>query len=365
MAILLLAVSLSNQESQGSSRADEVADPETSTPHGCTCTSLCGPTVEDGFTLDWCYTGDECGEYSNIYGYWDYCEYLAASQPDWLAMDWKVKQDMIWSEVKADATYGSYHPDQIFTESFMTTFENQWDVLPAGRVKVIHGIGAVCPFTIDIVPDSPYTGVLKAGTQNGLLRMGGGGDWRSILTPGLLPGTAVKFLRTGAPSANVVLVNSQVAMPDSYDFFAVPLRNHVPDISTPAIELFAKKACSTGHCITKVGLSNFATYDQEGTNYPDPVFPFKIGFEPADVHFQVEQPESMEAFMAQFEAIEVGTTVYTMRAYASPDDSEGTVLGNIVTADKCVASNYGDTRLAFRHQWIEDDVALRPDWSDG
>lgn len=136
-------------------------------------------------------------------------------------------------------------------------------------------------------------------------------------------------------------------------------------MSTPAIELFAKKACSTGHCITKVGLSNFATYDQEGTNYPDPVFPFKIGFEPADVHFQVEQPESMEAFMAQFDAIEVGTTVYTMRAYASPDDTEGTILGNIVTADKCVASNYGDTRLAFRHQWIEDDVALRPEWAEG
>ena len=110
----------------------------------------------------------------------------------------------------------------------MTTFENQWDILPAGRVKVIHGIGAVCPFTIDITEDSPYTGVLKAGTSTGLLRMGGGGDWRSILTPGLLPGTAVKFLRTGAPSANVVLVNSQVSMPDSFDFFAVPLRNHVP-----------------------------------------------------------------------------------------------------------------------------------------
>ena len=32
----------------------EVADPETSTPNGCTCNSLCGATIEDGFTKDWC-----------------------------------------------------------------------------------------------------------------------------------------------------------------------------------------------------------------------------------------------------------------------------------------------------------------------
>ena len=27
-----------------------IADPETSTPNGCTCNSLCGATIEDGFT---------------------------------------------------------------------------------------------------------------------------------------------------------------------------------------------------------------------------------------------------------------------------------------------------------------------------
>ena len=30
---------------------DEVVDPETTTPNGCTCISLCGATVEDGFTV--------------------------------------------------------------------------------------------------------------------------------------------------------------------------------------------------------------------------------------------------------------------------------------------------------------------------
>ena len=32
----------------------KIADPETTTPNGCTCNSNCGATVDDGFKLDWC-----------------------------------------------------------------------------------------------------------------------------------------------------------------------------------------------------------------------------------------------------------------------------------------------------------------------
>ena len=49
--ILLIAVSLSNQEPHSDRVADDIADPETTTPHGCTCSSICGPTVEDGFSV--------------------------------------------------------------------------------------------------------------------------------------------------------------------------------------------------------------------------------------------------------------------------------------------------------------------------
>ena len=178
--------------------------------------------------MDWCYTADECGEYSFAWGYWDYCQYLASSKPDWLALDWQVKQDLVLAEVRADSTFGEYHAEQMLTESVVTSFENQWDVLPAGRVKVIHGIGAVCPFAVDIA-NSPYTGVLKAGKLSGLMRMGGAADWTSSFTPGMTPGVGVKIFRTGAASANVVMINALVPIPDdNHDFFSVPLRNHVP-----------------------------------------------------------------------------------------------------------------------------------------
>ena len=54
-----------------------------------------------------------------------------------------------------------------------------------------------------------------------------------------------------------------------------------------------KRFCSAGHCITKMGLSNICTHDQDGTEYPDPIFPYKITFEPTgSVNFPEEKPAS-------------------------------------------------------------------------
>ena len=128
----------------------EVADPETTTPNGCVCKSLCGATIGDGFTRDWCKVEGSCGEYDLIRGYWDYCLYKDSSKPDYVALDWKTKHDLLWAEIKSDPSIGEYYPTEMFTETLITTFENEWDVLPAGRHKAIHGNGAICPFTIDI-----------------------------------------------------------------------------------------------------------------------------------------------------------------------------------------------------------------------
>ena len=103
----------------------------------------------------------DCGNYDLFFGYWDHCLYKDSSKPDYVALDWKTKHDQIWAEVKADPTFGAYHPPTLFLESVVTSFENEWDVMPAGRQKAIHGIGAVCLFTVDVSADSPFTGLLK------------------------------------------------------------------------------------------------------------------------------------------------------------------------------------------------------------
>ena len=102
------------------------------------------------FFQDWCTVEDSCGEYSFSWGYWDYCLYKDSSKPDYLSLDWKTKHDQMWSEIKSDPDFGHYYPPEIYTESLMTTFENEWDVMPEGRHKAIHGVGVICPFELNI-----------------------------------------------------------------------------------------------------------------------------------------------------------------------------------------------------------------------
>merc|ERR1719507_1422369 len=124
----------------------------------------------------------------------------------------------------------------MFSESIVTSFDNQWDNMPAGRQKVIHGVGAVCRFTLDIT-DSPYTGIFKTGKQTGLIRIGPALDIAK--GAGVPPGAGIKFLRSGKTSGNFVALHSLTAGP-SYNIFdpeVYPMYNHILGPSNAQEEL--------------------------------------------------------------------------------------------------------------------------------
>merc|ERR1712096_412272 len=146
---------------------DVVADPATTTNKGCHCKSYCSATID--FSLakyDWCYTDNKCGEWSwTRWKYYDWCKYLDISKPNNLAKDWQTKTDEIISMIKADAHSGKYENAlKIMDESVNTVFDDEWDTMPAARKKLIHSVGGVCKFTLDI-KNSSYTGMFKSGTQ--------------------------------------------------------------------------------------------------------------------------------------------------------------------------------------------------------
>ena len=98
----------------------------------------------------------------------------------------------------------------------VTSMENEWDYMPAGREKINHGVGAVCKFTLNIT-DSPYTGMLKNGLQTGLLRISLA---RVTNVDTYLPSAGIKFLRSGVPSANFVALGF-------VDIFRLNLTNNI------------------------------------------------------------------------------------------------------------------------------------------
>ena len=140
----------------------------------------------------------------------------------------------------------------------MTDFDNEWDNMPEGRQKYLHGVGAVCKFTLDI-QDSPYTGLFKNGVQTGIIRIGsaldiGGG---SEFGAGLFPGAGIKFLRTGKTSGNIV--TAFLSKGESYNIFdpdLYPLYNHVLIPSND--QYLVNKFLQGSECPAKVGLSDIA-----------------------------------------------------------------------------------------------------------
>jgi len=347
----------------------EIADPETTTPHGCTCTSLCSPTADDLFTKDWCYTANNCGEYTFGLGYWDYCLYLDRQKPDYVSLTWQEKRDMLWSKIKEDQSISRYYSEVAFTESVKTSFDDEWDVMPNGRHKAIHSVGAVCPFKIDVAHDSPYTGLLKAGsTIEGFARLGSASDPYALVAPtrDLTPGVGIKFLRTGVTSANFVLLHSLDPLPNSnFNFFALPISNHISgNADTIALQSLAQKFCQTEYCLGKVGVSHLTTFDQDGQASPNPVFPFKLTFLAADINFPETRPSSLQELVDRFKTVPIGSKLYAVQTHSSPDDTQGSLLGYAVTTDNCVTSKFGDMKLFFRHRPVEEDMALKPEWKD-
>ena len=133
----------------------------------------------------------------------------------------------------------------------MTSFDNEWDNMPEGRQKFVHGVGAVCKFTLDI-HDSPYTGLFKNGVQTGIIRIGSALDIAD--GAGLMPGAGIKFLRTGKSSGNIVV---SLELKKSYNIFdpeLYPMYNHLLGPSND--EALYNKFLQGSECPTKVGLSD-------------------------------------------------------------------------------------------------------------
>jgi len=350
------------------------------TSQGCKCTSSCGATVSVGFfDCDWCYTEGDCGtkKFGDVLGLasrWDYCQYPADKTFEDLTAS--EKQSYFWDRVTQDKTRSEYPSVAlIIAESIVTTFDNFAfkDEMPNGRVKYIHTVGMVCPFEMKVNPASPYTGLFQPGAVHGFIRMGSAASYSN---GGLTPGLGLKFPRSGHPSGNFVALHS-LDLGQSWNFFAYNVSNHI-SAPTGGTALLAKKFNQASQCAPQVGLSDMAKVAQDGTVAASPKTPFKLFMVPsAAVQMSAVErtPDQVNEFMASYP---VGTTIYTVyacgaaastEAEMTPTDgglevacAEPTLLGDIVSTAQCTSSNYGDTKFHIRHQRIEEDWELHPEF---
>lgn len=335
-------------------------DPLTQTYQGCKCKSACGATADFGqASCDWCYTDGNCGHFSlTRLAHYDYCVYR--SDLEWEKSNAEKKLIDTWKKVIEDETPGSYPVidfANIFVESVQTTFDNEWDYMPAGRKKMIHSVGMVCPVHFDVTLDK-YTGVFQKGTQDAFLRLGSA--LVVNIAGGVVPGIGMKFFRDGTHSANYVTLHSLDPHWD-YNMFAYNQSNHIATPPAYAIALGEKfKQAST--CITMVGLSDACTWTQDGKKVANPVFPYKIEYRPTGEATMSSMPSTGNTLLENMiKGAPSGTRLYDVWAWESPKATP-VKMGSITNTQDCVSSKYGDEKMFFRHQRIEEDWQLRPEW---
>ena len=104
-------------------------------------------------------------------------------------------------------------------------------------------------------------------------------------------------------------------------------------------------------------------YDQTGAEASPPSFPFSLNFVPTG---EISFPdEYVQPVTADLMTIPTGTILYKVLALDKPVELGGTEsqIAELVLTSSATTSKWGDRHLFFRHQTMEDDTSLQPDWS--
>ena len=294
------------------------------------------------------------------------------SSAQYQALSAKDKVTKLWTKITEDETeLGFYSPltlATIFLEDMSTTFNHQSDSFPDGRKKLIHTVGVVAQGEFVVDPTNGYSGVFE-GVSNVLIRLSvaKSPDYTKTTADGandnFTPGMSLKFLRDGLPSANLLAMFGVNGFP-SWNFFFKDFSNHIPGAQGLALKALACKFSQATKYIQTIGLKDLAAWNEKGEDRRGALtFPFKLIFRPTS---QVNTlfPDTFEAkYTDQLKTIKSGTVLYDVYALPTPDGDE-VKFGSLRTTSPFVSSHWGDEKLWFQHNLMDDDLAVHPEWTD-
>ena len=106
-----------------------------------------------------------------------------------------------------------------------------------------------------------------------------------------------------------------------------------------------------------------AKYAQDGSEEASPVFPWKLRFEPTG-EFNFPKDTYDVPFEQYLQTIPSGSKLFSIYAMDQPEELGGTeaLIGSFVTDSTLVTSYWGDEHMYFRHQRMDEDLAIHPEW---
>ena len=173
--------------------------------------------------------------------------------------------------VKAD-TSGPREPfwveyPKLFKQGSGGSFCQDSDEMKRRRIKVVHTQGTVAKAKWVSTGNHPYPGMYANGNDNVLIRFSETTNLHEGST-GLLPSVAIKMLRDGHKSENIVAMPNFTGT-DSFNFFKAPMRTRVDAFEEPEhfyeMETILKKLVDATEKPYTSGLSYLSRYNADGT----------------------------------------------------------------------------------------------------
>jgi len=354
----VLLAALLVKGSQGA--APDIYMQPASTLKGCECDGACTTSllfecnVAPICTVKDKHCRDGTAAWSFTHGYYDWCTYQPYQHYEQLTAS--EKKGIVLQHVNKDKDSSTYPKllnvlTGIMGESVQVSFDASADVFPVKRTKYIHTVGVTGGIRFDSTGDHPYSGLFK-GAEHGVIRLSSAKD----PSAGVAPGMGIKFFRDGRPSANFVAMYSLDGQPCSdKNFFEHDWNNHISNTDNFGLKLIAAKFWQASYCPLMVGLSDLAS----GADGSEGTFPFKLNF-----HALIESDCDCSNYaqcLQNLEKIPIGTKLFEVRAQADPK-SGLELIGHITITDALTTSKFGDEELFFKHQHMESDYEIKPEW---
>jgi len=179
----------------------------------------------------------------------------------------------------------------------------------------------------------------------------------------------LKFLRDGVDSGNLVAMFGVNGQPE-WNFFQHDWNTFIGAASGKKLEILGCKFASATKWIQNVGLSDMATFSEDGSKTSSPKHPYGLRFSPKPalkgVFPKLHGGKSFAGYNEYLEtlkAIPENLSLFDVYAADVPGGKQ-TLIGTLELEGKVITSKFGDESLFFRHQKMDDDIKLRPELND-
>jgi hypothetical protein len=286
--------------------------------------------------------------------------YESNSGPAKLAVLW---QNILGDNNHSGSWYGMLDMAMLLLRSDWVTGHTASDIMPDGRKKLIHTVGGVAKAKIVWTNSAKYTGMFRAA-NNVLIRASTALEADSS---GMTPALAIKALRDGVPSGNIIAMY-ELDGQKTLNFFEHNLCTHLaarPSFPMKLQVLGAKFKLQSAYpgCL---GLSEFASFDESGNRILSPQFPWALMFQVnPDLTRSMSGNTNLNIADSLVRGVPQGSILYKIFAVADPwSPNQLEELGYIQTTSPFRASAFADLTVFYKHTFLEDDLALRDDWAD-